>query len=314
MINLCNFCIYCQWNHSSRICYQWQALLHRLTVQDWRVKCKSLTGPAYQTLRGVQQDCQDHRNKVFKAAETVASGILIRWLQGRQMWEETRNYPASLQIIPNLLWNPEQSITSIRINTEKQCQSRYHLWSKLKLVIRLQKLIVNQSLTDLKNAFSSYVLKMESLLLTCLPLLERWSVTSMKTVTTSALKNILINEGLYLTTWVRRPTTQTKAKIKQKQIYTASSTIVEAARGKLNDLQLVSSCNFLKKHLRTHHSFMRNPPITTDTQEKKQYNSQFCLMCCLCFQWNFRICWFFELKISEDTAVKDFVTDFPEPS
>lgn len=98
----------------------------------------------------------------------------------------------------------------------------------------------------------------------------------MKTVTTSALKNTLINEGLYLTAWVRQQTTQTKVKIKQKQIYTERrllSTMVEAAIGKVNDLQLVSSFNFLKKHLRTHHSSMRNPPIPRDMQAKKKHNS-----------------------------------------
>lgn len=49
--------------------------------------------------------------------------------------------------------------------------------------------------------------------------------------------------------------------------------MVEAAIGKVNDLQLVSSFNFLKKHLRTHHSSMRNPPIPRDMQAKKKHNS-----------------------------------------
>lgn len=41
----------------------------------------------------------------------------------------------------------------------------------------------------------------------------------MKKVNISTLKNTLINEGIYLTAWVRQKTTQTKVKIKQKQIY-----------------------------------------------------------------------------------------------
>lgn len=104
----------------------------------------------------------------------------------------------------------------------------------------------------------------------------------MKTVNISALKNTLINEGIYLTAWVRQKTTQTKVRIKQKQIYfegSSSSTMVEAVRGKVNDLQLVACCNLLKKHLRTDHLFMRNPPLLERCRQRKKNQFTFLAWC-----------------------------------
>lgn len=88
--------------------------------------------------------------------------------------------------------------------------------------------------------------------------------------------------------------------------------MVEAARGTVNDLQLVTCFNSLKKHFR---SFIyEKPAINTDMQAKKKTNSHFWLGVLFMLPIKFQVCLVFKLKTSEDTALKYFVTDFPELS